>query len=374
MTAETLLNELWLGALTRLGGPAAIEACARQTGAFLRPRAVKTACDLLRLVLAYCLGGMGLRSTSAWAASVRLADLSNVALLKRLRNCEAWLEHLVGQLLGGELAAHGRRIRLVDGTTVPKASRTAKQNNGLWRIHCAFDLPAERFSFFALTDEKGGEQLDRVPVAEGDIFIADRGFMHAERLARVCEQGADIVVRAGWKGARWLDAKGKPFDLLAALATAANTGVLDCPIWVGRKKAPPLALRSRERLSLTINVRSVAFRKPAAAAEISRAKARRAAQREGNVISPGTLVAAEWVILVTSLKAPAWSSAEIGDLYRARWRIEMAFKRLKSILGLEGPPGEDPKVAKTWILAHLLMVLLLEPHTSAPEISPRLAA
>ena len=113
--------------------------------------------------------------------------------------------------------------------------------------------------------------------------------MHPERLARVCEQGADIVVRAGWKGARWLDAKGKPFDLLAALA-AANAGVLDCPIWIGRKKAPPLALRL------------VAFRKPPAAAEISRAKARRAAQREGNAILGGTLAAAEWVILATFAK------------------------------------------------------------------------
>jgi hypothetical protein len=362
MNHDTLLSELWQSTLSRLGGAAALDASARQTGAFLRPRAVKSASDLLRLVLAYCLGGMGLRSTSAWAASVQLVDFSNVALLQRLRNCEAWLEHLVGILLGGEPATHGRRIRLIDGTTIPKAGRTAKQNNSLWRLHCTFDLPAERFSFFALTDEKGGEQLDRVPVAAGDIFIADRGFMHPERLARVCEQGADIVVRAGWKAARWLDGEGKPFDVLAALAAAANAGVLDCPIWIGRKKAPPLALRL------------VAFRKPAAAAEISRAKARRAAQREGNAILGGTLAAAEWVILVTSLKADAWSSAEIGDLYRARWRIEMAFKRMKSILGLSGPPGEDPKVAKTWILAHLLMALLLEPHTSAPEISPRLAA
>ncbi|MGA8770280.1 MAG: transposase, partial [Rhodomicrobium sp.] len=69
-----------------------------------------------------------------------------------------------------------------------------------------------------------------------------------------------------------------------------------------------------------------------------------------------------------------FSSSETGELYRARWRIEMAFKRLKSIVGLSGPPGQDPEVAKTWILAHLLMSLLLEPHTSAPEISPRLAA
>jgi len=56
------------------------------------------------------------------------------------------------------------------------------------------------------------------------------------------------------------------------------------------------------------------------AAEASRVKARRAAQREGNVISGGTLVAAGWVILVTSLDAKTFSTGDIGELYRARWR------------------------------------------------------
>ena len=91
------------------------------------------------------------------------------------------------------------------GTTVPKAGKDVRENNGLWRLHCAFDLPAERFSFIELTDEKGGERLDRTPVAKGDILVADRGFMHPDPLAHVLEQGADIVVRTGWKGARWLD-------------------------------------------------------------------------------------------------------------------------------------------------------------------------
>jgi len=364
MTHESLLNELWQATLKQLGGAAAIEASAREARAFLRPRAVKSATDLLRLILAYCLGGMGLRSTSAWAASAGLADLSNVALLQRLRNCGAWMEHLVGKLLGGGAvpAAGGRRIRLLDGTTVPKAGKEVRENNGLWRLHCAFDLPAERFSFIELTEEKGGERLDRTPVAKGDILIADRGFMHPDPLAHILEQGADIVVRTGWKAARWLDGDGKPFDILAALAAAGNAGVLDRPIWVARKKAPPLALRL------------VAFRKPPQAAEASRAKARKAAKKEGYAISGGTLATAAWVILITSLDAIAFSSRETGELYRARWRIEMAFKRLKSIVGLSGPPGQDPEVAKTWILAHLLMTLLLEPLTSAPEISPRLAA
>lgn len=281
-----------------------------------------------------------------------------------MRNSSAWLEQLVGTLLqaGAAPQAAGRRIRLLDGTTVPKAGHEARKSNGLWRLHCSFDLPAERFSFIELTDEKGGERLDRAPVAQGDILIADRGFLHPDSLARVLEAGADIVVRAPWKGARWLGADGKPFDLLAALAAAGNAGVLDRPIWIGRKKASPLALRL------------VAFRKTPEAAERSRAKARRAAQREGNTISGGTLAAAGWVILIASLDAKAFDANAIGALYRARWRIELAFKRLKSIVGLEGPPGEDVAVAKTWILAHLLMILLLEPHLSAPEISPRRAA
>ena len=364
MTHESLLNDLWQSALARLGGTAAVEASARELGAFARARGVSSATDLLRLILAYCLGGMGLRSTTAWAASVGLADLSNVALLKRLRKCGPWMEHLASLLLSGgaQAAAEGRRIRLVDGTTVPKAGREAKNNNGMWRLHCAFDLPAERFSFIELTDEKGGERLDRVPFAKGDVVIADRGFMHPDPLAHVLEQGADVIVRTPWKGARWYGENGKPFDLLAALEAAENAGVLDRPIWIGRKNAPALALRL------------VAIRKPPLAAEAARAKARQTAQRKGKAISGGTLVAAGWVILVTSLDAKAFPADRIGELYRARWRIEMAFKRLKSLSGLSAPPSEDPQIAKTWILAHLLMILLLEPHTSAPEISPRMAA
>ena len=102
--------------------------------------------------------------------------------------------------------------------------------------------------------------------------------------------------------------------------------------------------------------------------------ARHEASKENAKIGSGTLVAAEWMILVTSLPADAFPAEAIADLYQSRWRIEMAFKRLKSLIGLGGPPGQDTAVAKTWILAHLLMILLLEPHTSAPEVSPRLAA
>src|SRR5262245_36698552 len=46
-------------------------------------------------------------------------------------------------------------------------------------------------------------------------------------------------------------------------------------------------------------------------------------------------------ILVTSLTPEEFSTADVLALYRLRWRIELAFKRLKSLLGLKGPPGFD---------------------------------
>jgi hypothetical protein len=109
MTHESLLNDLWQSALARLGGNAAVESSARKKGAFARAGGVASAADLLGLILAYCLGGMELRSTSAWAASVGLADLSDVALLKRLRKCGPWMEHLAGLLLGGTGTQQGDR-------------------------------------------------------------------------------------------------------------------------------------------------------------------------------------------------------------------------------------------------------------------------
>jgi hypothetical protein len=47
---------------------------------------------------------------------------------------------------------------------------------------------------------------------------------------------------------------------------------------------------------------------------------------------------------------------------------------LKSLVGLNGPPGADERSARPYLLAHLLMILLLEPLIDELEDSPRSAA
>jgi hypothetical protein len=356
-----------LGTVERLGGAGLLEREARATGAFRRPREVKSGVDLLRLVLAYCLGLMGLRLTAAWAEAIGLASLSNVALLGRLRNAVPWLESILARLLaqaavgsGGGVAG-GRLIRLVDATTVRKAGKSAREAGRLWRTHAVFDLPAERFSAFELTDEKGAERINRMAVIPGELRIGDAIHCRADELADVIEQGGDVLVRAGWRSARWQEEDGRAYDIARALADS-TTGVIDRPIRLERKQAEPL------------QVRLLAIKMPKEKAVKAVLEAKAEAKSKQRTIQPGTLIAAEWVILVTSLERAEHTTDKVLELYRRRWRIEIAFKRMKSLAGLDGPPGQCPQLAKAWVLCHLIAALLTEAQLAAFGGSPRRAA
>ena len=76
------------------------------------------------------------------------------------------------------------------------------------------------------------------------------------------------------------------------------------------------------------------------------------------------------VTLVTALAPKIFTTADVLSLYRLRGRIELAFKRLKSLIGLKGLLGVDERCAKPDLLAHLLMILLLEPLVDEFEDSP----
>ena len=77
--------------VARLGGAESIEVLARRHSAFHRARHIKSAADLLRLILAYAPGGRSLRRLAAEAAATGIVDVSDVALLARFRRCGDWL-------------------------------------------------------------------------------------------------------------------------------------------------------------------------------------------------------------------------------------------------------------------------------------------
>jgi IS4 transposase len=87
---------------------------------------------------------------------------------------------------------------------------------------------------------------------------------------------------------------------------------------------------------------------------------RREASRKQKTLDPRSLVAAEFIILGTSLPAEGYTAGEVLAVYRLRWQIELAFKRLKSLLGMDQIPTRTERASRSWLAAHLIMALLCD--------------
>src|SRR5438067_2357354 len=235
MTSE-VLEEEWRMLVSML--PSDLERCAQETGAVRRRREVRGGEQLLRLAFAYGWCNLSLRSTALWAQERNLAELSDVALLKRLRGATGFLARLLTEKLAertqlpsmgaGAEAMRGRNrsVRLVDATCVcrPGASGTD------WRIHLGFDLAALCIDPVELTDAAGGEMLARLPVESGDLVVADRGYSHRRGIAAGVRAGADVIVRMTWHNVPLLAEQGKAFRILSALRALSPGELGEFPV------------------------------------------------------------------------------------------------------------------------------------------------
>src|SRR5579872_3745116 len=117
MDINRLISDEWRCIKTMM--PADFDQSARDLGALQRPRKVTDAITILRLALIYASAG-GLRVSSALAAQLGLVDISDVALLKRLREASKWLASLPAKLLADRrqfdpsICMSKYRVRLMD--------------------------------------------------------------------------------------------------------------------------------------------------------------------------------------------------------------------------------------------------------------------
>jgi len=107
-------------------------------------------------------------------------------------------------------------------------------------------------------------------------------------------------------------------------------------------------------------LRLIVQRKTPEATEATRVALRRAASNKGKTLDPRSLIAAEFMILGTSLPVEAYPATEILAVYRLRWQIELAFKRLKSLLHIDRLPTHTERASQTWLYAHLILALLCD--------------
>jgi IS4 transposase len=107
-------------------------------------------------------------------------------------------------------------------------------------------------------------------------------------------------------------------------------------------------------------IRRCALRKGQVAAEPSERRVRRKAQLKQRQPSPRALEWSQDSVVLTNLDPDTWRGAHILELYRCRWQIELAFKRLKGLLKLGHLPKQDPASARAWMQLKLLLALVIE--------------
>jgi len=351
-TSAALLNDHFPQLLARLPAGLDLDRLAAEHGALARRREITDAASLLRLTLARGPGGLSLRETAAWAGLTGLAKLSNPAVKYRVDQAGGFLEALAGALLAdrADFATpgwDGRILRIADGTSLTQRGGTGTD----WRIHGVFDLGRGGFSDLQLTDGRGAESLARGKPVAGEIRIADRGFSRAAAMAEYLAAGeglADFIVRLRWNALVLHHRDGARFDLIAAL----------CAMPPGH--APQQVDVAADLGGARLPLRLVVLRKSPEAAEAARKSLHRQASRKQQKLHPNTLIAAEFIILATSLSAQAAPSEQVLAAYRLRWQIELAFKRLKSLLRIDRLPTLTPAASRSWLHAHLVMALLCD--------------
>ena len=112
--------------------PAGCQKMAWRSGAVQRLRGFAMPDVLLRMLMLHMARGYWLRETVVRARLANWTDISDVALLKRLRNSEEWLRFLCVELLQEKVAYQfagvtSRTIRIVDGTIVREPGKTVKR-------------------------------------------------------------------------------------------------------------------------------------------------------------------------------------------------------------------------------------------------------
>lgn len=325
---------------------------AATTSALKGLRKDKSADALLRTLLMHLAGGFSLRETVVRARRAELADLSDVALLKRLRKSREWLHQLCLALFaerGWELHRSTQfRCRLLDATTVREPGKTGS----LWRIHYSVELPSLCCDFFNVTATEGkgtGESFKQFPIQAGDYLFADRGYSTAQGIDYAVSKGACVTVRINTQSTPLYDGADESFPLLQNIRSLKTSGAI---------QAWSAYIHGEE--NTRIRGRICVIRKTEQAIRMAQKKLRSKACQKQIALKPETLDYATCVIVFTTFPEHEFSAEEVLEWYRIRWQIELVFKRFKQIAHLGHLPKHDDESAQAWLYGKLFVALVTE--------------
>jgi hypothetical protein len=325
---------------------------AKELGALRRCRRVPDARTLLRVLLIHLAEGCSLRETAVRARRGNVVDLSDVAIMDRLRVAGNWFRWMSGELMKTwiprtpcSVFRDRWNVRVVDATRVKEPGPTGSS----WCVYYSIDLPSLKCGELLVFDSSGnGETFKKYSVNPGDLLVGDRAYGTPPGIAHVLGAGGDVLVRFSWAHLPLWVTEDEPFDLLSHLRRLRGTQIGDWDVTIKHE-------------GRVWPGRVCALRKSRQAAEQARRKVKRAAQKHGRPeTQPETVETAGYVFVFTSVNRKELPATAALEMYRGRWQVELVFKRLKSIMGFGHLRKKDPEGARSWLQGKLMVALLVE--------------
>lgn len=274
--------------------------------------------------------------TSAYCqARARLSESTLQALCSHLA-------HQLERQVGEDQLWLGRPVKIIDGTSVSMPDTVANQQvwpqSSAQKPGCGFPL-LKLLGVFSL---QSGALLDLTisnqrhhdaqlarqlwpRLQAGDIVLADRGFCSFGDLAQLRSAGIDAVMRLH-------QARKTDFRRGQRLGPNDRLVVWNKPL----QPTPGLTKEELKALPDTLQLRLVRYR----------------------IEIPGCR-SQEVILVTTLLDAHRFSAAQLAGLYFRRWGVELHFRQIKILLGMDVLRCLSPAMVRKELLLHLVAYNLI---------------
>jgi hypothetical protein len=324
------------------------EKTAKETGAFVRPREIKTAKNFMKLIFLYIIHGMSLLEVALTAKLKGIAEISDVGFMKRFANCNEYFKEILKKLQPIATSNYKKPkylekydVKIADVSRVVSGGKTKITHHLHYAIN-PYEMKSEQYK---ITSQKTGESLRNFEVSPKDMWIGDRAYGTKTSIEHCLKNGGNFIFRIKKGAFDIYSSKRTKMNLITKLNNIKDGDYLDWLCYF---------INSENKL---VQIRICAMKKPKNVKELDEN-------------DDDTAFMNNYIVVVTSIKKKEAGSSEILDAYRIRWQVELYFKRLKSLLSFGDIPNKTQEHIETWLNGKLLAAILLEIETGLVDFSP----
>lgn len=323
-----------------------------------RKRIIKGYDTLILAAMLYIIEQMSFQRLSDVMACVHHVNMSDTAWKKQLTKLapslfSAMLEYISNKSKEWTYCKKHRVLQcfhsyILDTTrfAVEGGNKTAIQ------VHTQISLTDLSDLYMSVTDCHTAESVRNFRIQKKVLYMADRAYGKAPQLAELIKKPADFIIRISPNHIRLYQDR----ECRKKLS------------WDKLLLGPDFSITCFIKLKKEIfKLRLVGGMIPEEKHPAIEKRVRRNSSKKQQQLKQSSIHYAKWVLLATTVFHVRTSS--ILDFYRLRWRIELFFKKAKTLLHFRKIPRSSPSFQKNQVLLWLSLVLFFSQISSLPSYS-----